>query len=134
MTTFTASEVRERANACCGWPGCPLISDMLNAYADRLEADERAEPVMWVDPTTFCDAYPFCVKKLSFMPSDDEDAGVEYVALYTHSAQAQPPAANVTDEMVERARSAFVRADDGSTGITDAIRAALLAAQENPNG
>lgn len=40
--------------------------------------------------------------------------------------------AGMTEEMVERARSAFVQADDGSTGITDAIRAALLAAQ-NPN-
>ena len=48
-------------------------------------------------------------------------------------AQAQPPVASVTDEMVERARSAFVQADDGSTGLTDAIRAALLAAQEGHN-
>ena len=136
MTTFTASEVRDQAEwlSSVSVIGTGKTCQILLAYADRLEADERTEPVMWVDPTTFCDAYPNCVKKLSFMSSDDEDAGVEYVALYTHPAQAQPPAANVTDEMVERARSAFVQADDGSTGITDAIRAALLAAQKNPNG
>ena len=133
MTKFTASEVRELVGT-EDIIARARVDKMLRAYADRLEADEKAEPVMWVDPTTFYDAYPFCIKKLSFMSSDDADAGVEYVALYTHSAQAQPQDASVTDEMVERARSAFVQADDGSTGITYAIRAALLAAQENPNG
>lgn len=42
-------------------------------------------------------------------------------SLYTHPARS----CVVSDEDVERARSAFVGADDGSTGITEAMRAAL---------
>jgi len=41
-----------------------------------------------------------------------------------------PPATKIDDAMVERARSAFVQADDGGTGITDAMHAALEAALE----
>jgi len=49
-------------------------------------------------------------------------------------AYTAPPAPKieVTDAMVERARSAFVQADDGGTGITDAMRAALEAALGTP--
>ena len=145
---------------------------MLHAYADRLEADEKAMPV-----AITCDGYDGdrtgCIKsykplpmgtnlysrpapadaerlaealrKVQSWPLADEaiDDNLqaearevdEALAAYdARCAQAQPPAASVTDEMVERARSAFVQADDGSTGITDAIRAALLAALESRNG
>ena len=45
MTTFTASEVREQARK---EQDCLIHNptyDMLRAYADRLEADEKAKPV-----------------------------------------------------------------------------------------
>ena len=45
-----------------------------------------------------------------------------------HAALLERHAQWPSDEDVERARSAFVRADDGSTGITEAMRAALQAA------
>lgn len=109
--------------------GMKLYTHPASADAERLAEALRNLVSEWVAIADDGDAtledsaigYRACANRLSAM-------------LAAHSAQAQPPAANVTDEMVERARSAFVQADDGSTGITDAIRAALLAALENPNG
>ena len=137
MTTFTASEVRELVGT-EDIIARARVDKMLRAYADRLEADEKARPVAWLEipPGEQGDPYypGYRFHGLTSLPFGRYDLFIRPVPASSDSTQAQPPAASVTDEMVERARSAFVQADDGSTGITDAIRAALLAAQENPNG
>ena len=215
MEQFIASEVRAEAHRHAN-----EVEDMLNAFADLLEAQEKAEPVAYADAATreeilnvamrkggygcevplFVHPAPADAERLAdtlfqisvrlgetreadmddmdwhtqliaraqYLSNKGKETGadverlaealhdcirdlriaVEYgktmrnpkalletveragKALAAHSAQAQPPAARVSDERVERARSAFVKADDGSTGITEAIRAALLAEQE----
>lgn len=53
----------------------------------------------------------------------------------THSAQAQPPAASVTDEMVMRLKRALpLFCADVTMADARAALEAALAAQENPNG
>ena len=179
MTTFTASEVRELVGT-EDIIARARVDKMLRAYADRLEADEKAEPAayaeftdggcirMWSrqyeerlpgtrmiplythpasadaerlaealrDLVRVCEDHDRTLSRILGQPAGWKDLYLTAAreALAAHPVQAQPAAASVTDEMVERARSAFVQADDGSTGITDAIRAALLAAQEKPNG
>lgn len=87
MTKFTASEVRKNGDELFAH-NAAITRAMLNAYADRLEANEKAVPLAWIDPTTINDAHPTCVKKLSFMSCADADAGIEYVPVYTHPAPA----------------------------------------------
>ena len=197
MTTFTASEVRATADSFRTVIGGERAADMLHAYADRLESDEKVQVGQtlrdeggheWpaflnirdtklhddmgglgqhiyttagcgyktmkyirqdafhpapADAERLAEALRELLGDIDLVKCDFckchtwcsvEDSRKSLTKHEAHSAQAQSPAASVTDEMVERARSAFVQADDGSTGVTDAIRAALLAAQENPNG
>ncbi len=119
--TFTASEVRELANFLNTEQAIGAAE--LHAYADRLEADEQAQAQSgeWV-------MVPRIPTKAMMEVACEIGVTAEDWHEMLIAAQAQPPAASVTDEMIERARSAFVQADDGSTGITDAIRAVLLAA------
>ena len=49
MEQFTANEVRELA-VTMGAMNLPTTRDMLNAFADRLEADEKEKPVADYDP------------------------------------------------------------------------------------
>ena len=189
MTTFTASEVRETAIA-IGLIDMPDTARMLHAYADRLEADEKAMPVAWRSvslPTTFiCDA----PKNLDYekweplythpAPADAERLaealraidsamqgvlpyfeirrsigtvefpesahGVAVRALAAHSAQAQPPAASVTDvsakyhELLFAVQKKFPNESRHATALRYIQQMELttseptLAAQESTNG
>lgn len=60
--TFTASEVRKWADALMV-RAAPTLSGILHAYADRLEADEKAVPVAYYNP-----ANPICSTAFSFSP------------------------------------------------------------------
>lgn len=79
MTQFTASEVRQLA-VTMGAMNLPTTRDMLLAYADSLEADERAQPFMY-----------------TWSKEPDRDGVFRKIPLYTHSTQAQPQAASVTE-------------------------------------
>lgn len=188
---FAASEVRRLSNR------IPRSNDeiadaqeALHAFADMLEAQEKAVPVGYItnvdvqelkanrkDKADGVDAievlihsHPFASNHIAIYahtaPSDtarlaealrnargfvlhfgDEPARVCIAeidaALAAHSAQAQPPAASVTDAMVKRAVMARMikmgynpETVTYSIGSMELMRAALeaaLAAQENPN-
>ena len=169
MEQFTANEVRTES---CkqGQLHRQPASDMLNAFADMLEAREKAVPVAQVEDQFgfpimewIGDAGEKCLvgTNLYTHPSPaDADRLAEALrgileigkrnmenqkydgffnaareALAAHSAQAQPPAARVTDAMVERAQDCLhdKGKDIGYYHMRAALEAAL-AAQENPNG
>lgn len=131
---FTASEVRNEASnhwRLSDGPQQTLAGKMLHAYADRLEADERAQPFMY-----------------TWSKEPDRDGVFREIPLYTHSTQAQPPAASVPDAMQELADKyhellwAVAHKFPGETRHETALRyireaecqKAALAAQENLNG
>lgn len=110
----------------------------MDAFADLLEAREKAEPVGEV--VGVAGSYG----EMRMIRWRDKYSPAVGTKLYTRSAPAQPPAARVTDAMV----NAAMRADFCGHNVADALmcgtdwntevmRAALeaaLAAQENPNG
>lgn len=148
MEQFTASEVRELAKhmESVGWQpdsngdpdccdeGAARSSEMLFAFADLLEAREKAVPVVTRESA---------INALAHVgqhngPGRETEARqmlVEGSPSATHSAQAHPPAASVTDAMVERAQDCLhdKGKDIGYYHMRAALEAAL-AAQENPNG
>ena len=126
MEKFTASEVRESAIAVVA-RDMEYEAGMLHAYADLLEAREKAVPVAWRSlslPTTFiCDA----PKNL-----DCE----KWQPLYT-----QPPAASVPNGLIDALRHQRQIDECGDEvgvsrqAVDEAIAIlTMLAAQENPNG
>lgn len=137
---FTASEVRDAARNYNGDTAAPL--NMLRAFADLLEAQEKAVPVAYAE---FTDGG--CIRMWS-RQYEERLPGTRMIPLYIHSAQAQPPAASVTDAMQELADKyhellwAVARKFPGETRHETALRyireaecqEAALAAQENPNG
>lgn len=64
MTTFTASEVRESAIVVVS-RDMEYEAEMLRAYADRLEADEKAAPAAWLAscPGPTCVSAPFLTRE-----------------------------------------------------------------------
>jgi hypothetical protein len=95
MEQFTANEVRTES---CkqGQLHRQPASDMLNAFADLLEAREKAVPVVWVSPDDL--ANPYFVG-IGAAKEAHQDLGKHYtLPLYT---QSQPPAASVTDAMAD---------------------------------
>ena len=99
MTTFTASEVvaklRERfaSGNDVPVPDVRLTRAEFDVIADRLEADDKAVPVAWVNPD---DLHNPNFVGVNAVKVGHESLGKYYtLPLYTHSAQAQPPAASV---------------------------------------
>lgn len=144
---FTASEVREELNQTFRY----RVNAMLNAFADLLEAQEKAVPVAWMHPDLH-DGHPYPEECLN------QEKIEGWLPLYAHSAQAQPPAASVPgavevsfevwqdDEMVaecsgpepsalhEATHYAAQYSQDGAVKLFRVSRVAFSAAQENPNG
>jgi hypothetical protein len=117
---------------------------MLDGYADLLEAREKAVPVAW---RTFDGEGNYDYRDYEnnehYRDWYVSRNGAKYAnwaePLYTHSAQAQPPAASVTDAMVEDGCMAWNKSAGLGYAVADrdCMRAAIeaaLAAQENPNG
>ena len=81
MTTFTASEVRDTVSRMAG--GGSAIH-MLHAFADRLEADEKAVPVTWVNSD---DLHNPNFVGINAVKVGHEGLGKHYtLPLYTHPA------------------------------------------------
>jgi len=101
----------------------------LQEFSNAIDAElmARGEPVAWLrdagSPDNECHVITTVVRDLWIKAGKPK-----LVERYTIPLFTAPPAPKIDDAMVERARSAFVHADDGGTGITDAMRAALEAA------
>jgi hypothetical protein len=191
---FTANEVRACKKARASVSGTGAAQEILHAFADMLEAQEKAGPVAtvrwhpkhgfnwrdvgsglhgdlhtgWIDVPLYTHPAPSDAERLAEALRDDEhewpaslnirdtklhdDMGGPGQRIYTtagrgyktmkyirhdlaHSAQAQPPAARVTDEMVMRLKRALpLLCADVQTRMLRAALEAALAAQENHNG
>jgi hypothetical protein len=92
MEQFTASEVRDAITWKYG-DKLTRISAMLHAFADLLEAREKAVPVGEVVGVTGS------VGEMRVITWRDGYSPAVGTKLYTRSAPAQPPAARVTDAM-----------------------------------
>lgn len=116
---------------------------ILYAHPDPADAERLAEALR--ELVHACEEHDSMVSRIIGHPAgwNAQYLNTARQALAAHSAQEQPPAASVTDAMVERARLAYAETeeafpDEFGVGETqDPMRAALeaaLAAQENPNG
>lgn len=163
MEKFTASEVRESAIAVAA-RDMEYEAEMLHAFADMLEAQERAVPVAivkdsdalytgflsWTD-----ESVPPETKLYTHPPSPSDAERLAYASLerFGRTRRAlrpsQPPAASVPDAMVERACKRYAFREDGATFpdaysdeevlaertlMREFLEHVLLAEQENPNG
>jgi len=131
MSKMTLEQVRDAVRDA---PYTPSHTHTYALWADAIDAElkARGEPVAWLrdagSPDNECHVTTTVVRDLCIKAGKPK-----LVERYTIPLFTAPPAPKIDDAMVERARSAFVHADDGGTGITDAMRAALEAAlKETP--
>lgn len=155
---FTASEVRNWERAYKGTGAAKVFG----AFADLLEAREiarndaiereyeRENNPAPSDAERLAEALERTARHRAAADRIDPDQwrsvlySWEDRALASHSAQAQPPAARVTDAMVNAAMradfcghnvaDALMYGTDWNTEVMRAALEAALAAQENPNG
>jgi len=91
------------------------------ALTEILDAEGDGGAVAWMRPSD--EGYDSSFRDARTVMACPEGSWAKdgWIPLFPHPARSGV----VSDEDVEASRSAFVAADDGSTGITEAMRAAL---------